>query len=130
MIKGRALDHIGICCTDVVANAQWYMDVLGFTLKGRFQAPGRPYPTIFVESGHTVYEIYQRDDLDPAVQGKVDHIAFVSNDIEADYAYCVEQGYEICTNGIEDIPGRWENGCRYFKILSPCGEQIEFSQNL
>ena len=60
----------------------------------------------------------------------MDHIAFVSNDIEADYAYCVQQGYQICTNGIEDIPGRWENGCRYFKILSPCGEQIEFSQNL
>ena len=55
MIKGRKLQHIGLACKDVEANAKWYMDVLGFTLKGRFQAPGKPYPTIFVESGYTVY---------------------------------------------------------------------------
>ena len=131
MIKGRALDHIGIACTDVEKDAAWYMDTLGFTLKGRFRSAGRKYYTYFVENPFgTVYEIFQRDDLDEKVQGKIDHIAYVSNDIEADYKFCVDAGYEICTNGIEDIPDRWEKGCRYFKIVSPTGEQIEFSQVL
>ena len=47
-----------------------------------------------------------------------------------DYKFCVEAGYEICTNGIEEIPRFWDNGFRYFKIVSPTGEQIEFGQIL
>ncbi len=130
MLHNRPLDHIGIACTNAERDANWYMDVLGFTLKGKFRSAGRKYYTYFVQNGSTVYEIYQRDDLDEKLQGKVDHIAYVSNDIEADYRFCVEAGYQICTDGIESIPDRWENGCRYFKIVSPTGEQIEFSQNL
>lgn len=76
------------------------------------------------------YEISQKADIAPEAMGKPNHIAIVSNDIEADYKYCVENGYEICTNGIEDIQSRWERGCRYFKIKSPAGEEIEFNQDL
>ena len=131
MLKGRTLDHIGVACTDVEANVKWYQDVLGFTVKGRFQPEGRPHPCYFIEDGKgIIYEMYQNDTLDPMVQGKVDHVAFVSDDIEADYQYALDQGYKISTNGIEEIPGRWGNGVRYFKILSPTGEQIEFSQTL
>ena len=36
----------------------------------------------------------------------------------------------ITTNGIEGIPEFWEKGCRYFKIASPTGEQVEFCQVL
>ena len=49
MIKGRALDHIGIACTDVEKDAAWYMDTLGFTLKGKFRSAGRKYYTYFVD---------------------------------------------------------------------------------
>ena len=76
-----------------------------------------------------VYEMYE-EPIDEAVQGKIDHISFVSNDIEADYAYCQKQGYTICTDGIEGIPTFWEKGCRYFKLLTPTGEQVEFCQIL
>ena len=128
MIKGRKLQHIGLACKDVEANAKWYQEVLGYEVIGCFG--GGPHNVYFLKSGETVYEMYQVDSLPEAVQGKVDHIAFDSYDIEADYKFCVEQGYQICTNGIEEIPRFWDNGFRYFKILSPCGEQIEFSQNL
>ena len=128
MIKGRKLQHIGLACKDVEANAKWYQEVLGYEVIGCFG--GGAHNVYFLKSGETVYEMYQVDSLPEAVQGKVDHIAFDSYDIEADYKFCVEQGYQICTNGIEEIPRFWDNGFRYFKILSPCGEQIEFSQNL
>ena len=128
MIKGRKLQHIGLACSDVETNAKWYQDVLGFEVLACF--PGPKHNCYFLKNGDTVYEMYQNDALDPMVQGKIDHIAFESNDIEADYKFCVDAGYEICTNGIEDIPDRWEKGCRYFKIVSPMGEQIEFSQVL
>ena len=56
--------------------------------------------------------------------------SFDSQDIEADYKFCVEQGYTITTDGIEGIPQFWANGVRYFKIASPTGEQLEFCQVL
>ena len=36
MIKGRALDHIGLACTDVEAAKNWYVETLGFRVIGAF----------------------------------------------------------------------------------------------
>ena len=127
MIKGRKLDHIGLAVTDLEASKNWYCDVLGFEVIGHFYAGDTP--AYFIKNGDTVYEMYE-EAIDEAVQGKIDHISFVSNDIEADYVYCQKQGYTICTDGIEGIPTFWEKGCRYFKLLTPTGEQVEFCQIL
>lgn len=124
MLKGRSLDHIGIASVDVEADVQYYIDVLGFRVIGHF---GTCY---FVQNGGTIYEIFSRKEQPEAAIGKIDHIAYTSRDIEADYAYAVKQGYEITTNGIEAIDRFWENGIRYFKIRTPGGEQIEFNQIL
>lgn len=128
MIKGRKMAHIGLACADVEANAKWYQEVLGFTVLGRFL--GAAHPVYFLKNGETVYELYQVDGMDEAVRGKIDHVAYVSSEIEADYRFCVEAGYEFSTDGIETWPQFFENGCRDFKIKSPCGEEIEFSQVL
>lgn len=127
MIKGRKLDHMGLPVTGLEANKQWYCDVLGFEVIGHFFDGG--VPVYFLKNGDTVYEMYE-EEVPADARGKIDHIAYVSEDIEADYAYCQKQGYTICTNGIEEIPSFWEKGCRYFKLLSPNGEQVEFSQIL
>lgn len=126
MIKGRALDHIGLAVKDVEASKDWYVTVLGFRVIGTFDC-GIGHPVYFIQNGTTTYEMYQDDALLPECQGKIDHIAYVSRDIEADYEYCVKAGYKILTKGIEAIPSFWSAGCRYFKIVSPTGEQIEFN---
>jgi len=130
MIKNRAVDHIGIAVEDVEKDAKWYQDTLGFTVKGKFFGEGASHPTYFLQNGATVYELYQDDTLAPAAKGKIDHISYQSTDIEADYKYCVDQGYQICTKGVEGCPTFWAHGCKYFKILSPAGEQVEFCQVL
>lgn len=127
MIKGRKLDHIGLAVTDLEASKNWYCDVLGFEVIGHFHAGSTP--VYFVKNGDVVYEIYE-EPISEAVQGKIDHISFVSEDIEADYAFCKAQGYTVCTNGIEGIPTFWEKGIRYFKLLTPTGEQVELCQIL
>ena len=124
MLKGRSLDHIGIASVDVEADVQYYVDVLGFRVIGRF---GK---CCFIQNGGTIYEIFSRPEQPEAAIGKIDHIAYTSRDIEADYAYAVRQGYEITTQGIEAIDRFWENGIRYFKIRTPGGEEIEFNQIL
>ncbi len=130
MFEGRKLDHIGLQCVNSEKDATWYIEKLGFTLKGKFKSSRGEFYTWFVTNGFVTFEISQKEDLDPMLQGKIDHVALNSADIEADYKACVEQGLKISTNGIQDIPSRWERGCRYFKVVSPTGEQIEINQDL
>lgn len=129
MIKNRKLDHIGMAVDNVEAAKDFYVSVLGGTVIGTFFCEGDPNPVYFVKVGEVVYEMYQ-EPVAPDARGKIDHIAYVSEDVEKDYAFCVEAGYTITTDGIEALPTFWNNGCRYFKILSPTGEQVEFSQTL
>ncbi len=130
MIKNRKLGHIGLATNDVETDAKWYIDVLGFEVAGKFK--GNDGTNVyFLKNCDVTYEMYQADPLLPeGVAGKIDHYSFESSDIEADYEYCVAQGYEITTNGIEGISQFWDNGVRYFKIASPTGEQFEFCQVL
>ena len=127
MFKGRKLDHIGLAVTNLEASKNWYCDVLGFEVIGHFYADDTP--AYFIKNGDTVYEMYE-EPIDEAVQGKIDHISFVSNDIEADYRYCQEQGYTFQVEGIQELPTVWEKGVRFFKIMSPSGEPVEFCQVL
>lgn len=131
MIKNRPLDHIGLAVSDVEADAAWYQEVLGLSVKAKFQNPeGRNVYFLSTADGSVTYEMYQDDSLAAGAKGKIDHISYVSNDIEADYKFCANAGYDICTDGIEGIPNFWKQGCKYFKIKSPTGEQVEFCQVL
>ncbi|MBR7165381.1 MAG: VOC family protein [Clostridia bacterium] len=127
MIKNRKLDHLGMAVDNVEAAKDWYVSVLGGEVIGTFYCEGDPNAVYFVRVGEVVYEMYQ-EPVPADARGKIDHVAYLSEDIEADYAFCVSKGYTITTNGIEALPTFWDNGCRYFKILSPTGEQVEFSQ--
>lgn len=128
MIKNRKLGHIGLAVTDLQAAVQWYTQVLGFRLTGAFQTPDG-VQVRFLQNGDLVYEIYQPPE-GVAAPGKIDHICLESTDIEADYAYCVAQGYSFEEPGIQSIPTFWDKGIRYFKIMSPTGEAVEFCQIL
>ena len=128
MIKNRKMGHIGLAVNDIEASVKWYIEILGFELIGSFTTPDG-VPARFIKNGDVVYEIFQPIG-GAAAPGKIDHFCFESADIEADYAYCVEQGYEFDTDGIQSIPTFWENGVKFFKILSPTGESVEFCQVL
>ena len=129
MFEGRKLDHIGLQTANSEKDATWYLVKLGFTLKGKFKSSRGEFYTWFVTNGPVTYEISQNENLDPC-GGKVDHIALNSTDIEADYKAALDAGLEITTKGIESIPSRWERGCRYFKVKSAGGENIEINQDL
>ena len=128
MIKDRKLAHIGLAVTDIDAAVQWYTQVLGVQVIGDFHALNG-MPVRFLKNGDLVYEILQPP-AGPAAPGKIDHIALQSSDIEADFAYCVAQGYTFQTQGIQESPTFWEKGARFFKLLTPTGEAVEFTQIL
>ena len=63
------------------------------------------------------------------VSGAIDHIALDVSDIEAAYALVQGLGYPVVSQGIESM-NVWENGVRYFTILGPNQERVEFNQYL
>ena len=61
--------------------------------------------------------------------GHVDHVAFDVQDIDEVYKTLASAGYRI----IEPAPvflQFWKNGCRFFNILGPDNERLEFNQVL
>jgi catechol 2,3-dioxygenase-like lactoylglutathione lyase family enzyme len=72
---------------------------------------------------HKLQEIKNRTD------GHIDHVAFDVDDIEKTFELIRNEGLTI----IENEPvflDFWAKGCRYFNILGPDGERIEFNQIL
>lgn len=129
ILEKRKMDHIGLAVNDLERDRAWYLS-LGFREIGRFVTPDGE-PVSFLDNGSVVYEVYQPlISVSGAAAGKIDHISFVSEDIEADYREALDQGYKVCTNAIEEISTFWEKGIRYFKLESPTGEQVEFCQIL
>ena len=72
---------------------------------------------------YTHLDVYKRQPI-----GIIDHIAFVSNDIDAAYEEAVSLGYKITTQGIESNDMFAPKSNRYFKISGPDGEELEFAQ--
>ena len=61
--------------------------------------------------------------------GHIDHIAFDVADIDTTFAVLKNNGYSI------DEPNPiflafWERGCKYFNLIGPDGERLEFNQIL
>jgi len=130
MLKNRKLDHIGFGTNNLEETVKWYTKELGFKVIGSCTAPDGT-PIKFLKGPEFTYEIYQPvKGVNPKTAGKVDHIAFVSDDIEKDYKECMKKGYKESTKGIQGIPSAWKKGNRYFKVFSVSGEEIEFCQVL
>ena len=105
--------HIGIAVNDVKADAEWYIKMLGCETMGIFFTPNGE-EVHFLKGNGVVYELFQPIVPVPEVlEGKIDHLALESENIDQDYLECQKNGCEICTDGIQSIPSFWENGIKY-----------------
>lgn len=130
MVNHAEFQHLGFATPNINATVAFYKDVLGFEVIHETCTPDGKTPIVFIKNGTMVYECYEDKSLSEQAAKKIDHIAYDSDDIEADYKYCIDKGYTITTNAIECIPTVFEKGVRYFKIAGPSGEEIEFCQIL
>lgn len=121
------IQHIGIPTNDIEATAAFYKS-LGFQCI---------YDTINEASGEAVcflrlknlcMEVYQNGAA-ALRAGAVDHIAIDVSNIDAAYQAVSDLGCTFFEEGISFLPF-WENGIRYFIILGPNQEKIEFCQIL
>jgi len=129
------IQHIGIPVTDLSRSILFYQN-LGFELvmDSPFDYQGESGRCVMMNKGEILLELYQfpskaLEAILMRKDGHIDHLAFDVQDIK--HAFDI-----LKTNGfipIEPEPvilSFWSKGCRYFNILGPDGERLEFNQIL
>ena len=127
------LQHIGIPVTDMAGSLAFY-EKLGFKLlmDKPFDYEGQAGQCCMVGREEAILELYQfppkgLEEIRNRSNGHIDHITFGVKDIEAAFNKLCIAGFKI----EEDAPvflDFWKSGCRYFNVIGPDGERLEFNE--
>ncbi|HLF33824.1 MAG TPA: VOC family protein [Cyclobacteriaceae bacterium] len=134
-VKLKGIQHVGIPVTHLL-NSEMFYSRLGFrkVMQAGFESDGGQGIAVMLENNGIVIELYempasQIDDIRQRKNGHIDHIAFDVSDIDSVFKSSKGAGFEI----EDDEPvllDFWERGCRYFTVIGPDGERLEFNQIL
>lgn len=134
-LKINGLQHIGIPVTDLKRSEVFY-ESLGFknVMSSQFEINNEKGFVSMMQKDALIIEIYQMppaelEEVKSRKNGHIDHIAFDVDDIDASFTLLKSNGYTI----LEASPiflNFWSKGCKYFNILGPDGERLEFNQIL
>jgi catechol 2,3-dioxygenase-like lactoylglutathione lyase family enzyme len=129
------LQHVGIPVKNIAVSETFY-NRLGFenVMQSAFISEGETGTCIMMKNKSVIIELYQMPDNQLAEvknrkNGHIDHIAFDVDDIDNAFAELKNASFHI----VEEKPvflSFWENGCKYFNIIGPDGERLEFNQIL
>lgn len=119
------LQHIGIPTNDIEQSIAFY-NRLGFELIMRTQNGDEK--VAFLQMHNVVIETYENHAA-TLQAGAIDHIAIDVKNIEALFEIIKTEGFELVDEGINSLPF-WERGIKYFIILGPNREKIEFCERL
>ena len=127
------LQHVGIPVTDIARSASFYAR-FGFknVMQSSFTMDGETGVCIMMQCNAITLELYQLpvnklQEIKQRKNGHIDHIAFDVDDVDAVFAILKNASFHI----VEEAPvflAFWEKGCKYFNILGPDGERLEFNQ--
>ena len=121
------LQHVGLPTNDLKATIAFY-ESLGFETVYQVRNEAAGEDVAFLRLKNLTIEAYENGQA--AMQsGAIDHIAIDVSDVEAAYRLAQEQGYQIVSNGVEFLPF-WQKGVKFFILLGPNQERVEFNQYL
>ena len=133
--KFNGVQHIGIPVSDIKISEAFYKK-MGFdpVMRSNFPYNDTEGKAVMMQRGSVIMELYQMpepelSEIRKRKDGHIDHIAFDVNDIDAVYEELKQAGFNI----IEDSPvfiDFWENGCKYFNVLGPDNERLEFDERI
>ncbi|MBR3019081.1 MAG: VOC family protein [Clostridia bacterium] len=117
------LQHIGIPTNALDQTIDFY-NSLGF--ETALRTANGDEQVAFLRLGNLVIETYQNFKA-AGINGAVDHIAINVTDVDEARRIADSMGLEVIEEG--QLPF-WENGVKYFTILGPNREKLEFNQYL
>lgn len=119
------VQHIGIPTNDLDKTIEFYKN-LGFNQKGLFL--NKDSRCAFMELGNLIIETWEGDVVGKV--GAINHISLNTTNVKKSFEEVKAKGCELIDQEIQSIPSFWENGIKYFNILGPNQEIIEFCQIL
>lgn len=117
------IQHIGVPTNDIAKTIAFY-ESLGF--KNVHQKDNNGEQVAFLKLGDLVIETYQNGKAVGSA-GAIDHIAINVTDVDEARRIAGSMKLEVIEAG--QLPF-WSNGVKYFTILGPNQEKIEFNQYL
>jgi catechol 2,3-dioxygenase-like lactoylglutathione lyase family enzyme len=134
-IEINHLQHIGIPVTDIKVSEAFYQQ-LGFinVMDSSFDHNGCIGTMMMMRLKEIIIELYQLPENDLVEirnrkDGHIDHVTFDVSDVDKAFLTLKEASFDIVEEQPVFLPF-WEKGCRYFNILGPDGERLEFNQIL
>ena len=117
------LQHIGLPTNDIKKTIEFYA-ALGFEVA--YQTVNNGEPVAFLRLGDLTFEAYENGRA-VGITGAVDHVAINVTDV----AEARRLADALKLNVIEEgqLPF-WDNGVKYFTVLGPNQEKVEFNQYL
>lgn len=129
------LQHIGLPVTDITISEQFY-ERLGFAsvMRSTFGHEAGEGQVSMMQQKEIIIELYQMPEpelirVKERKDGHIDHIAFDVDDIDATFKLLKQEGFEIPETAPVFL-NFWNQGCRYFYIIGPDNERLEFCQIL
>lgn len=132
-IKINSLQHIGIPVTNLQNSVAFYQK-LGFSnaMTATFDHNGEQGNVVMMQLGDIIMELYQMPDAElDAIRnrgnGHIDHVAFDVDNVDETFAILKAASFQI----MEPQPvflQFWNKGCKYFNIIGPDGERLEFNE--
>ena len=119
--------HIGLPTDDLKKTIEFYKS-LGFEVILETYNEKAKEKVAFLQIQNYCIESFENGQAVMA-DGAYQHVALDVRDIEEMYKKICENGYEVITDGIEQLPF-WDNGVKFFMIKGPNEERIEFCQKL
>jgi catechol 2,3-dioxygenase-like lactoylglutathione lyase family enzyme len=134
-IKINAIQHVGVPVADLKTSKAFY-ERLGFAsvMDSGFDYRGGRGSVSMMKRGGMILELYQMpeaqlQEIRTRKDGRIDHIAFDVDDIDETFAALKNASFSIVEPEPVFLPF-WKNGCKYFNVLGPDGERLEFNQIL
>lgn len=119
--------HIGVPTDDMQKTVSFY-NSLGFTTILETQNPDSKENVAFLQLKNLVIETWETPNAAKKI-GAIDHIALDVKEIDALFARLQSAGYELLDSAVQFLPF-WEHGVRFFTILGPNQEKLEFCERL
>jgi lactoylglutathione lyase len=118
--KITGIQHVGIPTNDIGKSMQFYRS-LGFEPVWQTVNPNNGEAVAFLQLGNLVMEIYENRQA-AGKSGAIDHIALNVTGIDLLFENMLDEK-------VQYLPF-WEHGVKFFTILGPNGEKIEFCEKL
>ncbi len=121
------IQHVGLPVSDIDKTIEFYT-ALGFEPALLTENKAANERVAFLQLGNLIIEAYGNK-VTEKKSGAIDHIALDVKNIDELYEEICKEGHRIVEDKVMSLPF-WENGVKFFTILGPDNEKIEFCEKL